>query len=59
MQQTKDCNKIASIDASFIFTSSELAGLLKPTVSETFSQNIIIFISSKLAVYLFIGMFAL
>jgi len=34
MQQTTDCNKISSIDASFIFTSSALTGLLKLAITE-------------------------
>ena len=52
--------QIASIVVSFIFTSSALAGLFRPAVSETFFfYNFRIFISSTLDVYWIIEVFVL
>ena len=46
--------RVASIDASFIFTSSALAGLIRPTVSEIFFlqiQNIYLFYTRSVLDY--------
>jgi len=46
--------QVASTDASFIFTSSEVAALIRPAVSETFfseHHNIYLFYARSVFVY--------